>query len=474
MRNTRFFSLLLPLLILAVCSPIFGSPTISLSPTSLTANMSGVCSGNPATQNVTISNSGGGTLATPSVSYTYNQGSGWLNATVSGSSAPYTLQVTFQNTCGLALGTYTATLGISSSGATNSPVNLPITLNVGSSGSSPTISLSTNSLSFGATAEGSNPAAQNVTVSNSGGGTLASPTTSISYGSGSGWLSVSCSGSPAPYTCSTQPSTGSLAAGTYTATVNVSSSGATNSPQSYTVSFIVNSSPYPTISLSPTSLTANMSGVCSGNPATQYVTISNSGGGTLATPSVSYTYNQGSGWLNATVSGSSAPYTLQVVYQNTCSLAEGTYTATLGISSSGATNSPVNLPITLNVGSSGSSPTISLSPNSLSFSATAEGSNPAAQNVTVSNSGGGTLASPTTSISYGSGSGWLSVSCSGEPRPPIRVPPSRLGASRPGLTPPLLTYRVRSDQLASELCCLVYRQFAVVSDHLAFPNQPQL
>lgn len=106
---------------------------------------------------------------------------------------------------------------------------------------SPTIALSPSSLSFSATTGGSNPAAQNVTVSNSGGGTLASPTTSITYGSGSSWLTVNCSGSSAPYTCSNQPSTGSLAAGTYTATVKVSSSGASNSRQSYTVTFAVNS-----------------------------------------------------------------------------------------------------------------------------------------------------------------------------------------------------------------------------------------
>ena len=107
--------------------------------------------------------------------------------------------------------------------------------------SSPTISLSPTSLSFSATVGGSNPSSQNVTVSNSGGGTLASPTTSITYSSGSGWLSVNCTGSSAPFTCSTQPATGSLAAGTYNATVKVSSTGATNSPQSYTVAFTLSS-----------------------------------------------------------------------------------------------------------------------------------------------------------------------------------------------------------------------------------------
>jgi hypothetical protein len=109
------------------------------------------------------------------------------------------------------------------------------------SSSSPTISLSPTSLGFSATAGGSNPASQNVSVSNSGGGTLESPTTQITYSQGSGWLSVDCTGSSAPYTCSTQPTTGSLAAGTYNATVQVSSSGASNSPQSYTVAFTVNS-----------------------------------------------------------------------------------------------------------------------------------------------------------------------------------------------------------------------------------------
>jgi hypothetical protein len=115
-----------------------------------------------------------------------------------------------------------------------------ITLGGGGS-SSPTISLSPTSLSFSATQGGGNPSAQNVTVSNSGGGTLAAPTTQINYSQGSGWLSVNCTGSSAPYTCSTQPATGSLAAGTYNATVQVSSSGATNTPQSYTVAFTVNS-----------------------------------------------------------------------------------------------------------------------------------------------------------------------------------------------------------------------------------------
>jgi hypothetical protein len=203
---------------------------------------------------------------------------------------------------------------------------------------SPTISLSPTSLSFSATQGGANPSAQNVTVSNSGGGTLAAPTTQINYTQGSGWLSVNCTGSQAPYTCSTQPTTGSLSSGTYNATVQVSSSGATNSPQNYTVAFTVNPVSSPTISLSPTSLTFNAT-VGGGNPSSQNVTVSNSGGGTLAVPTTGIVYHSGSGWLSVQVQGSQAPYTL-VTQPTTGSLAAGTYTATVNVSSSGATNSP--------------------------------------------------------------------------------------------------------------------------------------
>ena len=214
------------------------SPTIALSPTSLSFSAT-VGGSNPAAQNVTVSNSGGGTLASPTTSITYSQGSGWLSVNCTGSQAPYTCS-TQPATGSLATGTYNATVKVSSTGATNSPQSYTVAFTVNPV-SSPTISLSPTSLSFSATVGGSNPSAQNVTVSNSGGGTLASPTTSITYSQGSGWLSVNCTGSQAPYTCSNQPTTGSLAAGTYNATVKVSSTGATNSPQSYTVAFTVNS-----------------------------------------------------------------------------------------------------------------------------------------------------------------------------------------------------------------------------------------
>ncbi len=62
-------------------------------------------------------------------------------------------------------------------------------------------------------------------------------------------------------------------------------------------------------------------------------------------------------------------------------------------------------------------PAISLSTNSLAFSAVVGADAPAPRTITVSNAGGGTLARPTTSVAYASGSGWLSASVSGSAAP---------------------------------------------------------
>src|SRR6266508_6303455 len=64
-----------------------------------------------------------------------------------------------------------------------------------------------------------------------------------------------------------------------------------------------------------------------------------------------------------------------------------------------------------------SGPTIALSASTLSFSAIQGGASPLAKTVTVTNSGAGILATPTTSISYGTGSGWLAASVTGAGAP---------------------------------------------------------
>jgi Big-like domain-containing protein len=85
----------------------------------------------PADQSVIITNSGGGTLEPALDSITYGPGaSGWLNTALSGTTLPDTLVLDVL-TSGLAVGSYRATLSLSSPGATNSPETLTVTLDVG-------------------------------------------------------------------------------------------------------------------------------------------------------------------------------------------------------------------------------------------------------------------------------------------------------------------------------------------------------
>jgi hypothetical protein len=212
---------------------------------------------------------------------------------VSPTTAPAT--VTLTPTLGsLAAGSYTATVPVASSagGVTNSPRTISVTFTV--SNAAPSIALAPTSVTFTATAGGSSPAAQTVAVSNSGGGTLSGLSVgTITYGAGaSGWLAAGVSPTTAPATVTLTPTLGSLAAGSYTATVPVTSSAGsvTNSPQTISATFTVNPVVAP---VAPSGLSATVSPTMinfvrlqwtdnASNEAGFYVEWSTTGGGLFA------------------------------------------------------------------------------------------------------------------------------------------------------------------------------------------------
>jgi uncharacterized membrane protein len=403
-------------------NPSVAVPGIALSPTSIAFSATAGGS-DPASQIVDVTNNGTGTLSGIATSITYGSGqpSGWLNASLSGTTAPAT--ITLQATTGsLAAGTYDATLEVTSATAGNSPQNVDITFTVAAAPVPPAIGLSQSSASFSATSGGSNPSSQTVNVTNTGGGTLSGVTTSVTYASGqpTGWLNASLSGTTAPATITLQAATGSLAAGTYNATVNVTSSVASNSPQTVNVTFTVAAAPVaPAIGLSRADVLFNAT-AGGANPATESLNVTNTGGGTLNGLGTSITYASGqpSGWLNASLSSTTAPATI-TLQATTGSLATGTYTATLRVSSGIASNSPQTVNIRFTVSAAPVPPAISLSQSNISFSATAGGSSPSNQTLNVTNTGGGTLNGLGTSVTYASGqpSGWLNASLSGTTAP---------------------------------------------------------
>jgi hypothetical protein len=367
--------------------PSTTSPAIGRSPASLA--FSAVQNGsNPAGQTVTISNAGSGTLnwtAVSSATWLSLNGASSASGTNSGS---FTASV---NHSGLAVGTYNASITISATGATNTPQAIPVTLTV-TAAPTPTIGLSTTALSFTAVQGGTNPASQTVTITNTGSGTL-----SWSAAESAAWLSVSPASGIGNGSFTVSVNTAGLSAGTVSAPITITASGATNTPQTVIVSLAVTAPATPTIGYSPASLsfTATQGGA---NPNNQTVSITNTGTGTL-----SWTVSDNATWL--TLSPASGTGNGSVTASvNVSGLAAGTYNAAITIAGSGATNTPQTVPVTLTVNAA-PSPTISRSPSSLTFTATQGGANPASQNVSITNSGSGTL-----SWTVSDNVNWLSLS----------------------------------------------------------------
>jgi len=207
------------------------TPVIGVSPGSL--QFSAVAGTNPASQTLVVSNAGGGTL-----SYTISDNSNWLSTSPSsGTSTGENDTITVScNVTGLSVGTYTGTISIVASGANNSPQTVPVILAVNSS-SSPSISRAPASLSTSAT-QGTNASSQSFQVSNAGGGTL-----SYTVSDDASWLScspVSGTSTGESDAITVSYSTAGLAVGTYTATISIAASGASNSPQTVNVTLTVN------------------------------------------------------------------------------------------------------------------------------------------------------------------------------------------------------------------------------------------
>jgi uncharacterized protein (TIGR03437 family) len=343
------------------------APIIVVAPTSLqfAYTVGGTI---PAAQSIQITNSGGGTL-----NWSATASATWLSVAVASGTAPSTLSVLVSPT-GLGAGTYTGSVQISAPGASNSPVSVTVTLTVAPA--PPVLAVSPQALTFNYTVGGTVPAAQSIQVTNSGGGTLNWSATASAM-----WLSVAVTSGTAPSTLSVLVSPTGLGAGTYTGSVQISAPGASNSPVSVTVTLTVAPAP-PILAVSPEALTFNYT--AGGTiPAAQSIQITNSGGGTL-----NWSATTSATWLSVAVASGTAPSTLSVLVSPT-GLGAGTYTRSVQISAAGASNSPVSVAVTLTVAPA--PPVLAVSPQALTFNYPVGGTIPAAQGISITNTGGGAL-----------------------------------------------------------------------------------
>ncbi len=363
---------------------VSSTPTISASPGSLSFVYQ-IGQTAPAAQLVNIGGSSG--LAFTATAAT-NSGGSWLSVTSTGTT-PQSVSVAVA-TLGLTANTYTGTITIAASGVTSQTVNVSLVVSNG-----PAITLSSTSLSFTAKTGAAAPASQNVNVTSS---TLTPVSVSISAGS---WLTATSSSSTTPAIVTVSANQANLAVGTYTGLVIVASAGASNSPQSISVQFVV-SAPT-TITATPASL--SFAYVLAGTtPASQSISVTST-----AQATISASVANGS-WLTVTGSSASTPSTL-TLSANPASLAAGTYNATVSITSAGVANSPLTIPVSLVVSNK---PTLAPSPSSLTFAGSSGGANPASQSISLS----GSSALPFTVATSPS---WLSVSAASSTTPATLV-----------------------------------------------------
>ena len=235
----------------------------------------------------------------------------------------------------------------------------------------PSLAISPTSEVFSAVQGQASPAAQKVNITNAGGGALTGLGVVVAYGAGqpTGWLTPTLNTTTAPATLTLKPATTALAAGAYSATVQVTAPAATNAPLAVSVSLLVAAGTPSAIALSTksVSVTAASGGA---NPTAQTVAVTNAGGGALTGLSVgAIVYGAGAtGWLTAALSATSAPSTL-TLRATVGTFAAGTYTATVPVLAPGAGNSPQQVTVTFIVTSSTAPPTLALSATTAAFAA---------------------------------------------------------------------------------------------------------
>jgi len=368
------------------------TPTIGVSPASLSFNYQ---SGGtvPASQSFAVSSTGS------TLSYTVSTSATWLSATPASGTTPGNVSVSV-TPGSLSAGTYTGSVTITSSGASNSPKSVPVTLTV-TSATTPTLTVSPLSLSFSYQTGGSTPTAQPVTLSSS---------SALNYTavSSAAWLNATPASGATPASLSVSVNPSGLAVGNYSGTLTVTASGASNSPQKIAVSLAVTSasSGNPSLNVAPGTLTFTYASG-STTSGTQNLSITSTGAALQITAAAS-----GGSWLSVTPTTGSTPATVKVS-ANPTGLAAGTYDGTITITSTGAANTPQTIPVKLVVGSSTGSGRLRIwPPRGAYFDYQSGQSDPAPKNVRVMSTG-----APLSFTAAVHGGNWLSVSPSGGTTP---------------------------------------------------------
>jgi hypothetical protein len=311
----------------------------------------------------------------------------WLTVSTGGF-APAIVTVTVDPR-GLAPGEYEGSVLVDAPEAANSPVVIPVTVSVAAA---PFLQASPPQLTFAYQLGGAQPVGQALTITSSG----APVQVTAAASSNAPWLTVAGSGGATPSVFTVTANGAQLTAGTFQGEVVVTSAGVANSPLKIPVTFIVTAAPVLEVSSGEVSFAWQTGQPL---PANQQVTVTSSAGSLDYTAAAST--DTGGSWLSA-LGGGATPSVVDIRCDPT-GMSAGTYTGKVTLSSGGAGNSPVVIPVTLVVTSA---ITLTASPASLSFNYEAPSASPASQQIRITSSGAQTVFSS----SIAAGAPWLAVS----------------------------------------------------------------
>lgn len=363
--------------------------SISANPSSLFFNYQ-IGGAVPSSKEITINSNGAPVPVsiTTSVSTQVN----WLAVTPTTLTTGNKITVSITNAGQLSPGPYTGLITVNSTGATNSPITIPIQLNVSTN---PIITPSQESVNFYFQTGGTVPPAETVSFTSTG-----SPAVYfVTQTNNTPWLIVSPSNSATDTPLSISISPLSLAVGTYNATVTLSMTGAANPTIVIPISLTVSNQPL--INVFPSTLAFNFqSGT--GAPATKSLTVTSTGTPTNYTTGVSTT--SGGAWLTATPNNgtTSAQITVGVDAAVAAALAPGTYSGKVTVTAPTAGNSPREIPVTLVVNNN---PLLTAFPAELNFAFQVGKTLPSTQTFRIGSTG-----SPFNFSAVVEGAAWLTVS----------------------------------------------------------------
>ncbi|MEW6050473.1 MAG: T9SS type A sorting domain-containing protein [Candidatus Zixiibacteriota bacterium] len=333
---------------------------------------------NPAAQQFNVSEFGGTVIP-----YSASEAGTWLSLTNASGNTPADVGVNVDIT-GVAAGTYTELVTVSSTSAPSKTVKVTLVVNPAPK----VLVVSPDTLRFTAQEGGANPASQNFNVSEAGGAAIA-----YTAGESATWLSLTNPSGTTPGDVTVNVIMAGVTAGSYTDLVTVTAAEASNSPQLVVIELTVTPAAS-LMAISPDTL--KFIAIEGGpNPPNGQFQVTSTGG------SVDYFAEDTSTWFSLLNEDSVTPDSVQVLVDIT-GLVPGNYFGDVTFTSGTAENSPQARVVMLTVVAR---PKILVtSPDTLYFTAVAGGANPASQTFAVSEQGGAVI--PYTSLE---GASWLSL-----------------------------------------------------------------